>query len=480
MATMDDHTLAEEYVQDFVLSHLDAEQAAQAQAQQQLQLQQQQQAQQHSQNVKREDPTPPTTKIWINPPVPSAESNNNSTNSSNNNNNTNTSTNSPALRIKSITAGPGVWYHNDERKVHSISPAPIDTYPHPPTHGQPVIISPAVNGAPSTPPETPPVGSPTITQNYSAYYQHRQSGTLCDDMMFLPHAMRGEQPLDLRPLNYHMHDVPADWERKDNLNGQLPFMTSGGIPNGLNSNPPSSYALQHGYLTTLDHGALNIHHQQSLHNHAHAHLHASSVGANSASCNGPSHRPHSVGSASTLSPRLPHHHNSSLHHHHNGRGESASSTSSNGSSYNGSCGGGGGAGGMLRSADELISDELLMSLTVRELNKRLHGYPREEVVRLKQKRRTLKNRGYAQNCRSKRLQQRHDLEITNRNLHVELKKMQMDLARVSQERDQLKQRLQLQQSSNTAGNGGTVAPNNARNGQQDLHSDGHSSPEFYL
>jgi len=458
---MEEATLADEYVQDFVLSHLDAEQAAQAQ-QLQLQQQQQQQQLQQSQNVKREGPTPPTTKIWISPPIPSAESNNNTISSNNN------STNSPALRIKAITAGPGVWYHNEERKVHSISPAAIDTYPHPPTHGQPVIISPAVNGAPSTPPETPPVGSPTLTQNYPYYQPHRQSGSLCDDMMFLPHAItRGEQPLDLRPLNYHMHPEPADWERKDNLNGQLPFMTAGSLPNGLNPNQPSSYALQHGYLTQLEHNALNIHHPQSLHSHAHAHLHPGSGGSNVGSCNGP-HRPHSVGSASTLSPRLPHHHNSSLHHH-NGRGESASSTSSTGSSYNGSCLG--------RNADDIVNDELLMSLTVRELNKRLHGYPREEVVRLKQKRRTLKNRGYAQNCRSKRLQQRHDLEITNRNLHVELKKMQMDLARVSQERDQLKQRLQLQSSGS---GGGTVAPNNARNGQQDLHSDGHSSPEFYL
>jgi type II secretory pathway pseudopilin PulG len=464
---MDEHNLADEYVQDFVLSHLDAEaQAAQLQLQQQqLQLQQQQQQQQQQQSVKREEPTPPTTKIWTNPPASSTEGNANSSSSSTNP--------IPPIRIKSIAAGPGVWYHNDERKIHPVSPTAIDTYPHPPTHGQPVIISPAVNGAPSTPPETPPVGSPTLTQNY-AYYQHRQSGSLCDDMMFLPHAItRGDQPLDLRPLNY-VHD---DWERKE---GQLPFITTGAIANGLNGNPPSSYALQHGYITQLDHGALNIHHHpQSLHSHAHAHLHASSVGAGSganvsstgSNCNGPPHRPHSVGSASTLSPRLPHHHNSSLHHHHHhhssgGRGESASSSSSSGSSYIGPC---------TRSADDLINDELLMSLTVRELNKRLHGYPREDVVRLKQKRRTLKNRGYAQNCRSKRLQQRHDLEITNRNLHVELKKMQMDLARISQERDQLKQRLQQ-----TGTGGGAVTQNSVRSGQQDLHSDGQSSPEFYL
>ncbi|CAH1109051.1 unnamed protein product [Psylliodes chrysocephalus] len=116
------------------------------------------------------------------------------------------------------------------------------------------------------------------------------------------------------------------------------------------------------------------------------------------------------------------------------------------------------------SEDINLNDEMLMTLSVRELNKRLHGCPREEIVRLKQKRRTLKNRGYAQNCRSKRLQQRQDLELQNRSLQHEIHRLKSELSRVSQERDVYKQKLQL----------GRPPINGS------LNSDGQSSPEFYL
>lgn len=89
--------------------------------------------------------------------------------------------------------------------------------------------------------------------------------------------------------------------------------------------------------------------------------------------------------------------------------------------------------------DDIISDNELMGLSVRDLNKRLQGYPRETVVKLKQKRRTLKNRGYAHNCRSKRVHQRLELEMMNRELQGELHRIKNELARVNQELEVYKQ-----------------------------------------
>ncbi|XP_049830739.1 transcription factor MafB-like isoform X2 [Schistocerca gregaria] len=96
------------------------------------------------------------------------------------------------------------------------------------------------------------------------------------------------------------------------------------------------------------------------------------------------------------------------------------------------------------SSRDILNDEALMSLSALELNKKLHGYPREEVVRIKQKRRALKNRSYSQKCRSKWLQQRQELRVTNRALIAELRRLRGELLRITQQRDLYKQYLEQQ------------------------------------
>ena len=64
-----------------------------------------------------------------------------------------------------------------------------------------------------------------------------------------------------------------------------------------------------------------------------------------------------------------------------------------------------------------IDDSQLIHLSVRELNKKLNGLTKEDIIRVKQKRRTLKNRGYAQNCRTKRMEQKRNLEDKLKDQH---------------------------------------------------------------
>ncbi|XP_009465609.1 PREDICTED: transcription factor Maf [Nipponia nippon] len=107
-----------------------------------------------------------------------------------------------------------------------------------------------------------------------------------------------------------------------------------------------------------------------------------------------------------------------------------------------------------------------VTMSVRELNRQLRGVSKEEVIRLKQKRRTLKNRGYAQSCRFKRVQQRHVLESEKNQLLQQVEHLKQEISRLVRERDAYKEKYEKLVSNGFRENGSS--------------SDNPSSPEFFM
>ncbi|KAG9329017.1 hypothetical protein AGOR_G00196090 [Albula goreensis] len=93
-----------------------------------------------------------------------------------------------------------------------------------------------------------------------------------------------------------------------------------------------------------------------------------------------------------------------------------------------------------------LTDEELVTMSVRELNQHLRGLSKEEILQLKQRRRTLKNRGYAASCRVKRVTQKEELEKQKAELQQEVEKLAAENAGMKVELDALRSKYEALQS----------------------------------
>ncbi|XP_035644390.1 transcription factor MafB-like [Oncorhynchus keta] len=120
--------------------------------------------------------------------------------------------------------------------------------------------------------------------------------------------------------------------------------------------------------------------------------------------------------------------------------------------------------------EDRFPDDQLVSMSVRELNRHLRGFTKDEVIHLKQKRRTLKNRGYAQSCRFKRVQQKHVLENEKTHLINQVGALKAEINRLARERDAYK--LKCEKLTGTGANNKIREVGSTR--------DNPSPPEFFM
>jgi len=106
----------------------------------------------------------------------------------------------------------------------------------------------------------------------------------------------------------------------------------------------------------------------------------------------------------------------------------------------------------------VLTEEELAEMPVKDLNALLRGLPDAEVIKLKQRRRTIKNRGYAQTSRTKRTTQKSTLEDEKSILESDLQKLADENDLLRKERDEAK--IKLEAFERFAGMSGIVIVTN--------------------
>lgn len=89
-----------------------------------------------------------------------------------------------------------------------------------------------------------------------------------------------------------------------------------------------------------------------------------------------------------------------------------------------------------------LTEEQLVSLTARDLNRICREMPEDVVKQLKKRRRTLKNRGYAYNSRVRRVSQKTALETERDDLKIQIQQLNDRCKQLEREASQWKTRAQ--------------------------------------
>ena len=85
-----------------------------------------------------------------------------------------------------------------------------------------------------------------------------------------------------------------------------------------------------------------------------------------------------------------------------------------------------------------VPDQELKDISVKELNQKLKGMPKNVVYDVKKRRRTLKNRGYAHSCRVKRIAEKSNLQRSKHELEQIIADLQEQLEREKAEKNDYK------------------------------------------